>query len=274
MYNRGRHIFHLIFTAKIALLLTSVFIAGCKEFALPEADSTTPQATNITIADLHQLIAGRIVDVKDDIIIGGYVTTSDKASNFYKSFFIEDATGGVEVMAGIYDLHNIYPKGSYITISLNGCSLGEHYGTMQVGLKAADYDIYPTSYFASRILLDRHITRYNISRQVPPRPITFSELKPTLCGTLVNMGGLHLVSYNYSTTWEVNTEGTWHGYNIFSDEAGNIIAVHTSDYADYASHSIPDGKLSISGILQLGTLAGEECYMIKMCDEKDCVAYN
>jgi hypothetical protein len=54
----------------------------------------------------------------------------------------------------------------------------------------------------------------------------------------------------------------------------NIIAVHTSDYADYASHSIPDGKLSISGILLLGTLAGEECYMIKMCEEKDCVAYN
>ena len=274
MYNQVKHSAFWTIIAKIILILTAMIMIGCKEFSSPLPEADTPQATNITIADLHKLIAGRTVDIESDLIIGGYVTTSDKESNFYKSFCIEDTTGGAEIMAGIYNLHNIYPRGCYLTISLNGCSVGEHYGVMQVGLKAAEYDSYPTAYFASRAIMDQHITRYDIFRPTPPKPISYSELKRELCGSIINLGDLHLVSHNYNGAWKVNTKGTWQGYNIFSDTAGNIVAVYTSDYCDYATHSVPNGKLSISGILQIGTVAGEECFMIKMSDENDCTTYN
>ena len=122
--------------------------------------------------------------------------------------------------------------------------------------------------------MDQHITRYDIFRPTPPKPISYSELKREMCGSIINLGDLHLVSHNYNGAWKVNTKGTWQGYNIFSDTAGNIVAVYTSDYCDYATHSVPNGKLSISGILQIGTVAGEECFMIKMSDENDCITYN
>lgn len=260
-----------MYATKFIILLAAIVTVGCKGFALPESDSNIPQATNITIADLHKLLNGKTLDITHDIIIGGYVTSSDEESNFYKSFCIEDATGGAEIMAGLYDLHNIYPEGCYVTISLNGCSVGEHYGVMQIGLKASEYDYYPTSYFATRAILDRHITRYDIFKHIPPLPTAISDLNTSsLCGSLVNIGHLRHASKEYQDVWEMNTDGCWLGYNIFADNDGNTIAIHTSDYADYAKHTIPDGTVAISGILQLGKIMGKEFFMIKMSHEKDC----
>ena len=72
---------------------------GCKSFDEPAGEGDNPDAANISIADLHSMVAGRRVVINEDITIGGYVTTSDEASNFYRTFIIEDASGGTEVMA-------------------------------------------------------------------------------------------------------------------------------------------------------------------------------
>ena len=60
------------------------------------------------------------------------------------------------------------------------------------------------------------------------------------------------------------------GEAVFTDAAGNVIAVYTSDYADYASHAVPSGYVTIKGILQRGKIGGGEYFMIKMRDETDC----
>ena len=248
----------------------AVFVLGCKDFDSPQEDSALPEATNISIGDLHKSIGSRTIDITDEIIIGGYVTSSDQASNFYKSFTIEDATGGAEIMAGIYDTHNIYPIGTYLTIHLNGCSLGEHYGVMQVGLKAAAYSGYPTEHFASQVLLDRHIRRYDIVRHITPRPIEIKALTPALCGSLVSIGPLRHLREESAQLWEGNQSGEWAGYNLFEDRGGWRIAVYTSEYADYTNEPIPTSEVAITGILQRGKIEGEEYYMIKMRNEKDC----
>ena len=60
------------------------------------------------------------------------------------------------------------------------------------------------------------------------------------------------------------------GVYRYYDAAGNVIAVYTSDYADYASHAVPSGNVAIKGILQRGKIDGGEYFMIKMRDETDC----
>jgi hypothetical protein len=259
---------------QLLIILTSIFIAGCNNYETPPQESATPEATNITIGDLHQLCGSRTIDINEDIIIGGYVTSSDKAENFYKSFTIEDATRGAEIMAGVFDTYNIYPIGTYLTIRLNGCSIGEHYGVMQIGLKAAAYSAYPTEYFASQVLLDKHIRRYDITRKIAPKPLEIATLKPSLCGMLVNIGPLRHLRDESATLWDGNENGCWGGYNIFEDRQGERIIVYTSDYADYAKQQIPSLEIAITGILQQGKVDGKEYYMIKMRDEKDCSTVN
>lgn len=256
---------------RISIIVSvAILVLGCRNFDTPQEDSHLPEATNISIGDLHKSIGSRQVDITDNIVIGGYVTSSDQASNFHLSFTIEDTTGGTEIMAGIFDTHNIYPVGTYVTIHLNGCSLGEHYGVMQVGLKAAEYSAYPTEYFASQVLLDRHIHRYDIVRHITPKPIAIEELTPSLCGSLVSIGPLRHLREESALLWEGNQSGEWAGYNIFEDRGSRMVVVYTSDYADYASKQIPLSEVAITGILQRGKIEGKEYYMIKMRDEKDC----
>ena len=254
------HISHLL----ACMLCTTIFIiSGCKKFDEPAQDSATAQAANIAIADLHAMLGDRKVIIDQDIIIGGYVTSSDKASNFHRTFIIEDASGGAEIMAGLYDLHNIYPEGYYITANLKGCAIGEQLGVMQIGMPAASYSYYPTDYFASRAVIDKYIKRYNLRRDVAPLPLTIEELTPLHCGRLVNIGRL-----------TATEQGIWNGYKIFTDDNGQHIAVYTSEYADYAQKPLLGGCVSITGILQYGKVEGEEYYIIKMRDEKDCNSDN
>lgn len=246
-------------------MLCSVLFISCKQAYEPHVEAEIPQSPNMTIADLRETVGTRRVTITEPIVIGGYVTTDDSASNFYRTLCIEDATGGVEIMAGIYDLHNIYPEGSYLTISLAGCAVGEHYGILQVGTEAASYSNYPTDYFHSRVLLDRHIRCYDLRQTVAPRPVRVEELNTTLCGRLINISSLTRTALAPS-----NESGTWSGYNIFADKNGNTIAVYTSPYATYADAAVPGQEVSLTGILQYGDVEGEDMYIIKMRHEKDC----
>lgn len=255
---------------RLLIIISAVLIAGCNDYESPMQESALPDATTIGIGDLHNICGSRTMDITDNIVIGGYVTSSDRASNFYKTFTLEDATGGVEIMAGIFDTHNIYPIGTYLTIHLNGCSIGEHFGVMQAGLKAAPYSAYPTEYFSSQVLLDKHIRRYDITRHIAPRPLAVSDLRSSMCGTLVSIGPLRHLAEESASVWDGNTDGCWGGYNLFENSEGEKIVVYTSEYADYATRQIPTGEIAITGILQYGKVNGKEYYMIKMRDEKDC----
>lgn len=260
------HINHL---CRWIMLGISLATLSCKQFDEPEWEVETPTAPNIAIADLREMVGQRRVTIDEPIVIGGYVTTSDEESNFYRSFCIEDVSGGVEVMAGLHDLHNIYPEGSYITIHLDGCATGLHNGVLQVGTESAAYSQYPTDYFASRVLLDRHIKSYNIIAPIPPLPITFSDLTPSMCGRLVNM---HDIQFIHNAAETPTTE--WSGYNIFADKDGNTIAVYTSSAANYAHKSVPAERVNITGILQYAKIEGQDMYIIKMRYEKDCQPNN
>ena len=258
---------------RLLLLLTfSLALSGCGDFDAPAPQNALPEAANIAIADLRRMVGERSVDIQEAITIGGYVTSSDRASNFYKTFTIEDATGGVEIMAGLYDLHNIYPEGYYVTVKLQGLTLCKHYGLMQVGRKAESYSSYPTEYFASRILLDRYVTRYDVRNPIAPKPLHIKELRQSDCGRLVCISNLHCVSNQYADAYGVNGDGCWQGYNVFADESGNLIAVYTANYADYANTAVPAGNLTITGILQYGELDSKEIFMIKMRNENDCIS--
>lgn len=258
-------------TLAILLLIT---LFGCGKFDEPSPQNAIPQATNIAIADLRKLVADRSLLIEEPLVIGGYVTSSDKASNFHKTFVIEDATAGAEVMAGLYDLHNIYPEGYYVTIDLKGCCIAQNYGVLQIGMRAESYSYYPTEYFSSRILLDKHITRYDVRNPVAPKPAAINELHQSDCGRLFCIGNLSNVNSQYTATVPLNQTGTWQGYNLFTDKNGVLIAVYTSDYANYAKELLPDSDVAITGILQYGELGSEEMFMLKMRDINDCKTRN
>ena len=88
---------------------------------------------------------------------------------------------------------------------------------------------------------------------------TIGELRPTMCGTLVRIEGVHYAP-------QEPVPGTWAGDNRFADDAGNEIRTYVRPYARFADYDIPAGRCALTGILQ----HDGNRYLLKLRDETDC----
>ncbi|MCR5519436.1 MAG: DUF5689 domain-containing protein [Bacteroidales bacterium] len=149
----------------------------------------------ITIAQLAAKYtpgAGAI-KIQEDLFIAGKVCSSDKSGNIYKSFYIQDETGGMEIKAGRSSLYSDYHEGQTVYVYLNGMSVGMYgyksgnyggNGMVQVGLEDPTGE-YETSYIEVPMLIDKHIFKGELGDPVEPTTIDSSKL-PGKNGTIAN----------------------------------------------------------------------------------------
>ena len=124
------------------------------------------RGTTATIAQLRQLYAGTTFVIATDVVVSGRVNTSDAEENFYRTFCVEEDGAGLEVMAGIDQLHNDFPPGSRVTLRLKGLALGESRGILQVGRKPAAGSGFATDYLGSKAALDAAASRTGEAPQI------------------------------------------------------------------------------------------------------------
>ena len=191
---------------KIFFALTAAFaLASCTEMepvVTFKYDDPAPYGpaileNNYTIAQLAATydVHGKPFEMKGNKVIKGRVSTTDQPGNFYKSFYIQDETGGMEIKIGRNGIYNEFKEGQEIYIDCNGLFLGEYgyksgaaygNGMVQIGFDGTGTD-YETSYLESKLLIDTHIFRGDPSdiRKVTPVEITENDL-PGSNGTLAN----------------------------------------------------------------------------------------
>ena len=123
-----------IFLSGFAILLNS-----CKkEFDSPSGPKDQDIVANTTIADLKAMHPGNgaYTIVGTDIIISGIVVANDKSGNLYKQLYIEDATGGLQILLDASSLYGSYPIGRRIYIKCKGLCLSDYNRLMALGVKA------------------------------------------------------------------------------------------------------------------------------------------
>ena len=114
---------------------------GYNEFGPPGDGRLAAPLPNMTVSSLRSLCADGPIRIEGSgAVLTGYVTTSDRANNFYRSFFVEDRTGALEVRAGLYDLHNMYGLGEQVALRLDGLSAALDDGLLRIGLRGTDYE--------------------------------------------------------------------------------------------------------------------------------------
>ena len=209
------------------ILASAAFLAGCEEFQPvftgkyeePPVNIVNPESENLTVthtiaelASMYQIATPWKMD--RDIVIAGKVSTNDQPGNFYKSFYIQDATGGIEIKVGRNGLYNEYKPGQTVYVKCNGLTLGMYgyksgnYGGMgmvQVGYvdPTAEYE---TAYLEHPVLVDRHIIKGALGDPVEPVVITESQLPGKndsqktnkYIGTLVTLKGLKYANETFT----------------------------------------------------------------------------
>ena len=252
---------HLIYSIGLCLLLP-----GCSDdFDLPELIPELREPT-LSIAGMQAMWEGEPITFTDDHLIGGVVTASDGSGNFYRTFVIEDNTGAVEVMAGGYDLHTLYPIGRVVYIGLQGLTLAHTEGGLyQLGFKAVPSSGYAVDYIGHPALLDRYVSRAGMNYEFRIADLSIPQLTDELIGRLVTVHGLTLRNGG-ETTW-ATVEGRYAKDIRATDPEGNWLYIYTSGYAEFAGKTIPSGRVSISGIL----MKTGSRYRLKMRDLRDVV---
>lgn len=239
---------------------TALAFVGCYDTFDDRAADTAPEPATLTVAELRMLCNGTSEDITSDAVISGRVTTSDEAGNFSRSFFVEDATGGAEIMAGTYDISNKYPLGATVSVNLAGCTVAFEDGAMQIGLKPKPYSQRQVEYFMTDVLLDKHIIRGSGLSEVVPIAITVADTD--FCGRLVRIDRLRHAPTD---------GGTFAGYRRFVAQDGSEIYSYVREYADFADEKIPDGEVSLCGILLYGRVAGiGDRFILKPRSRNDC----
>ena len=214
--------FALIFAA------AAVLISSCEEWDpvvnvkyddvyVDEGVTMTP---NTTIAELKALYktAGEPVKLEDDdMIIGGQVVSEDRSGNIYKSLYIQDETGAIEIKLGKSGIYNDYQPGRWVYVKPSGMTLGDYEGMLQLGWRrnqnalgedASDTDAegdnsdkYETSYIEVDYIINTHIFKGKLADPVEPKVLTEQDLKDNLAtrpmaqqgpdfGRLVRLEGL------------------------------------------------------------------------------------
>ena len=164
----------------LTLLSVLVLAASCQEWdpvlyglrwedPIPRADDKL--AVTTTIAELKQLYidnGSKPLEIKDNLVIGGQVISSDRSGNVYRELYIQDDSGAISVKIGKSSLYSDYHPGQWIFVRCKGLTLGSYSGMPQLGVED-ETDEYETAYIDAQYLIDEHIVR---GRQDEP-------LKPT-----------------------------------------------------------------------------------------------
>lgn len=227
---------------------------------------------NADIALLYTNYRGEPFTIKENMVLEGYIIADDSSGNFFRSFVIDDGTAAVEICAGYYDLHNLYPVGRRIAVHAEGLAVGMYNGVIQIGVRINEYTPYRIEEFGVRAVLEKYVERDMVLREPVPLRVELSELESGLCGRLVKTGNILRISESPEYWAQSGSEGgtVQSGTVVFRDGRGDSLAVVTSGYASFAAGRVPADSVSLTGILMYGKFGGtRERFVLKLRDECD-----
>ena len=164
-----------------------VFTGDYGEADVYEPVTMTP---NTTIMELKSMYSNAPVKIEKDILIGGQVVSEDRSGNIYKSIYIQDATGGIELKIGKNGLYNDYKLGQWVYVKCSGLTLGAYNGMLQLGFEDPTKE-YETSYIEVQYIIDTHIFRGRLDTPVSARKVAEADLlKDENIGCYVELDGL------------------------------------------------------------------------------------
>ncbi|MFI3317360.1 MAG: DUF5689 domain-containing protein [Rikenellaceae bacterium] len=249
----------------VATLILSIFCVGCYDsFSTYSPDDQASESPNATISHIHTLYSSGLRDVNQDLIVEGIVTANDEFGNFFKSFIIQEDGYTIEVLDGLYDSYIRHPLGSKITLKLNGLCLDRYLGVLRTGLEAPATSSYSLDYLTAEAIVDLHLTVNGIEEQIAAQTRSIDELTADRAGELIEIENLTLHT-------EDGIERTWKDYALFRNSDLDSIWCYTSSYADFADQKIPQGTVSLTGILEYGsTDSYTNQFIIKLRGADDC----
>lgn len=246
---------HLLHTCSLTLLL-GLGATSCVSYNQvddPRFDAAQSQRDHLplpthTISQLKALYqrGGMLID--KPIVISGIIVSEDSEGNLYRSAYIADETGGMELKFSMGNLSSIYPQGTRVRLLCQGLTLGNYAGQINLGGKSTE-ERYETG-FVAELLVPQHLLK-DVRGEVKPHQLTIATLDKQYAGTLIQLSGVQFLASELGQTYaDAQHKDTNRNVNrTLVDRDGRQVIVRTSSYAKFAGVRLPEGSGTITALL-------------------------
>jgi len=240
----------------IGLMAISGLLNSCvndnSDFQTPKISCQEPNITTTnTLLELKANAVGNIHQITDDIIVSGYVVSSDEQGNFFSSISIQnqDGTAGVKLSLDRRDIYTQFKVGQKVYLKTNGLYISNNDGDSDVALGSllnGNIGRLPD------IEIDNFLFRScdAVEESSLVHPASLSSISDAQLNTLVEFDNVQFkadeVGGNYFDS--NNTIGSATNRYIV-DKDGNRLIVRNSQYSDFANEPLPFGNGKIRGVL-------------------------
>jgi len=219
-------------SSALVFFLTSIILVltGCvkQEFDTPPIDDI-PVGDLVTIEDLYQLYEEEgTYTFTDEMSLYAVVTMDETSGNIYRSAFIQDATGGINVHL----------------LESGGLRLGD---SIRIYLKNCILSTYNALHQIDNVDNDSNIIILANQKYVTPERVTISQIQNG--GYESHLVELDSVQFMKSELGKTYSDPDASANRMLEDCQGNALIVRTSNYANFATSEVPEGNGKILGIV-------------------------
>lgn len=236
-------------------LFIFLFISCVKDgdFETPNVDCSEPEINATTsiqqVKEMYKFGGGFIIET--DIIMEGYVVSSDKSGNIYKSISIQDKpenpTAAIKISINQTNTYTRYNVGRKIYVKLKGLAVGYSFGSIQIG-KATGEGL--EGILGSE--LDKYIVRSCEVAEIIPKKVTISALNKDMLEMLIEIENVQFKSGDLGKSYgNPNNTTTVNRVLESVDDSCNFldqVVLRNSGYASFKNNLLPEGKGSIIAI--------------------------
>lgn len=220
-----------------------------QEFDSPPVRGLPDLEANITVAEVKALhsLGNNPSIIDEDYIVSGIVVGNDVSGNIFKELIFEDATGGILIRLDNTGLYTLYPEGTEVFVKLKGLYIGDFNGRYQISAAAGER--VPGPLVAQYVVAGEQ-------KEVVPTSVTLAELlaspqlQRSLESRLLSIEGMQFIAGELGQTYAVAGGGSTRNRNV-EDCSNNSIIVRLSDFSDFASTEIPEGKGTLKAVFSL-----------------------
>lgn len=238
----------------VLLYCLSILFLACvddRNFNSPKIVCDSELIANATYAQVKALYIDQTFQIQDDLVIEGYVISSDKTGNFFSVLHIQDApvnpTEGFQIEIDVRDTHLFYPVGSKIFIKLKGLYLGKSKGVYKLGGVFTSFGNTSVGRLPASIVNQHILNSCNENMSIVPTEIILQENLDAYVNTLVKMDHLEVVLEQVGLPFAIANEETQRTLLDCNDKE---ISLLNSGYADFRASLLPQGSGTITALLQ------------------------
>lgn len=205
---------------------------------------------NASYADIKDLYVDRTFQIQQDLVIEGYVVSSDKAGNFFGVLHFQDRptnpTQGFQIEIDLRDSHLLYPTGSKIYVNLKGLYLGKSKGVYKLGGVFTSFGNQSVGRLPAPVVQEHLLVSCEGKTNIEPVQVDMNGFSETLANTLVRLGDVQIWQEELGGTFAAELEET---ERTLIDCGGQKLMLLNSGFADFQGELLPEGNGSITGVL-------------------------